>query len=170
MNYNTSIIKELDNNRRVYENLLDDVPKEMISWKDDLKRWSLLEIVCHLYDVEKEDFRARVKSVLNDPTQALTPIDPVGWVKDRNYADQDYDLMVFRFLKQRKISVEWLNSLKDPPWKNSFNYASLGNMSAELFLSNWLAHDHLHFRQIVKLKFDFLKDVSGHKLDYAGNW
>jgi hypothetical protein len=78
--------------------------------------------------------------------------------------------MLFKFLKQRKVSVEYLRSLKNAPWKNAYKHSSLGEMSAELFLANWLAHDHLHIRQIMKLKYDFLKEVSGQDLSYAGNW
>ena len=84
--------------------------------------------------------------------------------------DQDYDLMLFKFLKQRKISVEWLETLKKPKWENSYAHPSLGNLSAGLFLSNWLAHDHLHFRQITKTKYDYLNENSDHDLSYAGGW
>ena len=170
MPVHTYIIKELDSNRKVFENLLELVPEEMILWKGNSNRWSLLEIVCHLYDEEKEDFAARVKSVLKNPEKAFSPINPEGWVEERKYIEQDYDEMLFKFLKQRKISVEYLRSLKNAPWKNTYNHPSLGDMSAELFLANWLAHDHLHIRQIIKLKYDFLKDVSDQDLSYAGNW
>lgn len=170
MPVHTYIIKELDSNRKVFENLLELVPEEMILWKGNSNRWSLLEIVCHLYDEEKEDFAARVKSVLKNPEKAFSPINPEGWVEERNYIEQDYDEMLFTFLKQRNTSVEFLRSLKNAPWKNTHKHPSLGDMSAELFLANWLAHDHLHIRQIIKLKYDFLKDVSGQDLSYAGNW
>lgn len=170
MAFEEEIIKELKSNRMVFKNLLLKVPKEMINWRNHPLRWSLLEIVCHIHDEEKEDFRARVRSVLNDPNQALTSIDPQGWVQKREYAKQDYDLMLFKFLMQRKVSIEWLESLENPKWGNTFTHPSLGNMSARLFLANWLAHDHLHFRQITKLKFDFLKENSDQDLSYAGSW
>lgn len=170
MSFHKNIIIELKNNRKVFKDLLKGVPKDMITWKDDPKRWSLLEIVCHLHDEEKEDFRARVKSVLEDPKKELTPIDPQGWVSDRAYDTQNYKKMCKAFLKERKRSVKWLSSLKDPQWENTFKHAKLGDMSAELFLSNWLAHDHLHIRQIIKLKYDFLKATSEQDLSYAGNW
>lgn len=170
MAFEYEIIKELKDNLNVYKSLLVDVPKEMIYWKDRSARWTLLEIVCHLHDEEKEDFRARVRSVLKDPDQALVSFDPQEWVLSRNYAEQDYELMLFKFFKQREISYEWLESLKDPKWHNTFQHPTLGAMSAGLFLANWLAHDHLHFRQIIKLKFDFLKDSSNHDLSYAGSW
>jgi hypothetical protein len=43
-------------------------------------------------------------------------------------------------------------------------------MTAMLFLSNWLAHDYLHIRQIIKLKFDYLEKMTGEGLSYAGDW
>jgi len=170
MSYKSDVINELSNNRKVFSRLLKDVPKEMITWNDDPKRWSLLEVVCHLNDEEKEDFRARVQSVLEDPKKELTHIDPQGWVKDRDYATQNYKKMRKVFLKERKRSVKWLRSLKDAKWENSYKHPKLGDMSAELFLANWLAHDHLHIRQIIKLKYDFLKATSKQDLAYAGGW
>ena len=164
------IIAELKQNLTVFRGLLENLPEEMVRWKDHPLRWSLLEIVCHLYDEEKEDFRARTRSVLLDPNKPLTPFDPQEWVVSRAYAEQDYELMLFKFVKQRKISIEWLESLKDPAWDNSYAHPSLGNLSARLFLSNWLAHDHLHFRQIIKTKYDYLKENLEDDLSYAGNW
>jgi hypothetical protein len=33
-----------------------------------------------------------------------------------------------------------------------------------------MAHDLLHIRQITKLKYDYLKYLSGQGLSYAGDW
>jgi len=43
-------------------------------------------------------------------------------------------------------------------------------MSASLFLSNWLAHDYLHIKQIIALKYKFLEQFSGVSIKYAGDW
>ena len=60
--------------------------------------------------------------------------------------------------------MEWLKSLKNPLWTNSYNHPKLGSLSAHLFLSNWLAHDHLHIRQIVRIKRAYLMEKSGEDL------
>jgi hypothetical protein len=39
-----------------------------------------------------------------------------------------------------------------------------------MFLHNWLAHDYLHIRQIIRIKYDYLKKTSGEILLYAGEW
>ncbi len=43
-------------------------------------------------------------------------------------------------------------------------------MSAQLFLNNWLAHDLLHIRQILSIKFNYLKENTEEPLNYAGDW
>lgn len=169
MNYN-NIYQELSRNGIVFKELLLGISKEETFWKSNPKKWCLLEIICHLYDEEREDFRVRVKQVLETPQNSLPPIDPVSWVQDRHYIEQNYSEKLKGFIHEREQSVRWLQSLENSQWDNTYDHAVLGKMSAHLFLSNWLAHDYLHIRQIVELKFNYLKNISKESLDYAGNW
>ena len=164
------ITDELQRNKSVFQELLNNIPHESVLWSQNPGKWSLLEVVCHLYDEEREDFRTRVKCVLEDPSSPPPPFDPLVWVKERKYKEQNYDQVLSSFLSERENSVEWLRSVKVPEWSNAYIHPNLGPMSAYLFLTNWLAHDYLHFRQIIKLKFDYLHWKSGESLDYAGNW
>lgn len=164
------IFEELHSNKKVFKALLSNIPKESILWRQNSAKWSLLEVVCHLHDEEREDFRTRVKCVLEDPASPPPSFDPVLWVKERKYVDQNYNNVLSDFLKEREISVQWLKTIKDPVWSNTYLHPKLGPMSAYLFLTNWLAHDYLHIRQIIRLKFDYLKEISGESLNYAGNW
>lgn len=169
MDYN-KIIKELERSKATFKTLLEGLSEEQYTWKQNPDKWCLLEIVCHLYDEEREDFRARTKLVLESPELPLPKIDPIGWVKERKYIEQNYSEKLKEFLSEREKSIEWLNSLQNPKWVNAYDHPRLGMMTAKLFLSNWLAHDYLHFRQITKLKFHYLKHLSGEDLTYAGNW
>jgi len=77
--------------------MLFGLTKEMYLWKPAPEKWCLLEIVCHLYDEEREDFRARTRHVLETPTDTLPPIDPQGWVGSRKYIHQDYPEVLNKF-------------------------------------------------------------------------
>lgn len=169
MDYN-KIIKELERSKATFKTLLEGLSEEQYTWKQNPDKWCLLEIVCHLYDEEREDFLVRTKLVLESPELPLPKIDPIGWVKERKYIEQNYSEKLKEFLSEREKSIEWLNSLQNPKWVNAYDHPRLGMMTAKLFLSNWLAHDYLHFRQITKLKFHYLKHLSGEDLTYAGNW
>ena len=78
--------------------------------------------------------------------------------------------MLEKFITERESSINWLETLKNANWENSFDHPKLGAMTAKYFLNNWLAHDYLHIRQIIKLKFDYLNNRFNENLDYAGIW
>ena len=165
-----AIVKQLQNNRHVFEDILKNESEPMVLWKQSPEKWCLLEIICHLNDEECHDFRFRVQWVLEKPNQTPPPIDPIGWVTNHDYLNQDYDTMLNTFLSERDKSIIWLKSLKNVHWDNAFEHAKLGRLTARHFLVNWLAHDYLHIKQILKLKYDYLQHTSRENLQYAGIW
>jgi hypothetical protein len=164
------VIQELSRNKIVFHSLFDKMYDQVFLWKPAPDKWCLLEILCHLHDEEREDFRPRVQHTLENPDAPMKPIDPAGWVLKRKYIEQDYPEVLNKFMNERDESIKWLNQLKDVPWMNVHHHPNLGDISAEMFLTNWLAHDYLHIRQISRTKYQYLKYISGHQLSYAGEW
>ena len=164
------IIVQFQNNKEAFYNLLKNENKAMYLYKQTPEKWCLLEIIGHLYDEERLDFRFRFQWVLEKPNQIPPPFNPLNWVTEHQYMQQDYETMLHNFMQEREQSLIWLKSLKNVNWESSFEHPKLGTMSAKFFLTNWLAHDYLHIKQILKLKYDYLKHTSGEKLDYAGVW
>ncbi len=169
MNY-IEIINGLSRNRDVFNVLLTGLSEELYLWKPSPEKWCILEIICHVLDIEREDFRARTAYVLETRKGPLPPIDPQGWVESRNYIRQNYQGTLNGFLTERERSVNWLKNLVNPKWNSAYVHPKFGEMTASMFLSNWLAHDYLHIRQITKLKYDYLKQLTDEDLSYAGNW
>jgi hypothetical protein len=164
------VIDKLSENRQTFEGLLIYVSGAECLWRPSPDKWCLLELVCHLNDEEQHDFRARVRFTLENIKEDLPSIDPVGWVTSKKYIEQNYEEVLKNFLNERIKSIEWLRSLESPNWKSEYIHPKFGGMSAEFFLANWLAHDYLHFRQIITLKYNYLKDSSGFDIGYAGDW
>lgn len=163
------IIQQLVNNRTVFETLLSKVTNDQADWKPEPKRWSLLEVVNHLYDEEREDFRKRIELVLNDAGDPWPPIDPEGWVVQRRYRKRDYHESLKNFLNEREQSLSWLNQLESPDWLATHRHPRLGPMSAELLLANWAAHDLFHIRQVTDLHFSYLTRIAAPvSLSYSG--
>jgi len=165
-----SLTNSFKQNLNTIHSLLENIEEAQIRWKQSPEKWNLLEIICHLLDEEKEDFRTRLKSVLENPENPFPPIDPPGWVISRNYGNQDFKKVLTEFIEERKKSVDWLKSLNNVNWDNTYLHPKIGPMSARYIITNWLAHDYLHIRQILKLKYDYLKEVSQQNLSYAGDW
>lgn len=163
------IVSRLSANAEVFSNLIKDLTREQAVWKAAPEKWSILEIVNHLYDEEREDFRARVNNLLTE-NKEWAPIDPQGWVTSRNYAERDLRESLNNFLEERRKSIEWLRGLENPDWSLSQKHPAGFSMTAEQMLSSWLAHDIMHIRQIITVQFAYLEDGRKDYLQYAGNW
>lgn len=164
------LIEQLAANAAVFETRLSGLPESQFRWKPSPADWCLLEVVCHLYDEERDDFRARLQSTLDDPAEAWPPNDPQDWVLSHKYLEQDYALRVQNFLQERADSIAWLRGLDRPAWDNEYAHAVLGRFTARSILENWLAHDYLHLRQINRRMYGFLAAHAVDALRYAGDW
>jgi hypothetical protein len=164
------VVEGLARNQGVFRELLSATAPGQILWRPAPEKWNLLEITCHLGDEERLDFRARVRHVLETPQEPMPPIDPLAWVKDKKYGEQDFDERVQDFLDERSRSLHWLESLQQPRWEQTYLHPKMGPVSAAFLMANWLAHDYLHIRQITRLRYQYLAFLSGEKLDYAGTW
>lgn len=163
------IIVHLGANCEVFKNLLQGISDDQARWKPGEDRWSMLEVVNHLYDEEREDFRKRIGLVLSDPGRPWPPIDPEGWVVQRGYNGRDFKASLHNFFAERAESLRWLNNLNSADWQATHQHPALGPMSAELLLANWLAHDLFHVRQAAELHFAYLaKLVNPISLTYSG--
>ncbi len=164
------IIAQLRANKHTFESMLADVYEAMARWQPGAGKWSILEVVCHLHDEEREDFRARVQHTLLNKKDQPHPIDPTGWVMERMYFQQDFEKVRKDFLHEREESLQYLKGLQNPQWANAFEHPKWGPMEAGMFLSSWLAHDYLHMRQITFNKFNYHQQHCGQNLQYAGEW
>jgi hypothetical protein len=164
------VVVRMSDNRRVFEGLVRDVGNEQARWKPSPAKWSILEVINHLYDEEREDFRQRLEIVLADPTKPLPPIRPQEWVIERAYNERELQVSLDSFLGEREQSLFWLRSLSAPNWDNRHERAS-GSLSAGDLLASWLAHDFLHLRQLARLHWQYVGAISvPYDTTYAGPW
>ena len=132
--------------------------------------WSALEVIAHLYDEEREDFRPRLDITLHRPVGDLPPIDPQGWVTSRRYNERDFEATLKGFLIERAKSLAWLEALEAPDWDSVF-VTPFGSIRAGDLLAAWVAHDNLHTRQLVELRRERLvRMAEPYEVRYAGEW
>src|SRR3954451_17107774 len=110
------IINRMRANAEAIAALARDVSDAQARWKPADDAWSLLEVVNHLYDEEREDFRTRIDYILHRPGEQAPPIDPVGWVTARAYNMRDPHESLDAFVRERDASLEWLRGLQTANW------------------------------------------------------
>ena len=165
------IIEQLERNAPAIAALVSGLPAEEASWKPSAARWSMLEVVCHLLDEEREDFRVRIELTLRSPAEPWPAIDPPSWVVERGYADRDLDESLRALLEERQRSVSWLRELNAPDWDARYEHPTLGTLRTGDLLASWLAHDFLHLRQLTDLHWLIHAARSApYGTAYAGEW
>ncbi len=166
-----SLIQELTFSYRIIQALLDGIDAEEARIQPDAESWSILEVVCHLLDEEREDFREHLDFILHgQQDRTWHRIDPQGWVKERHYNQRDWQEMKDGFAAERRASLEWLESLSAEDWDTRF-VSEFGEFTAGDMLASWVAHDNLHIRQLVELRRLHIERLTKpYNIAYAGDW
>jgi hypothetical protein len=164
------LIQELTNSAEMIGTLLAGVTLEDAQFKPTPETWSQLEVICHLYDEEREDFRARLDNILHRTNEEFAVINPQGWITERKYNEQDFEQVKAKFFAERTKSLEWLEGLTVPDW-NVTHTDKYGSVTAGEMFSAWVAHDNLHIRQLVELRRARIERLTQpYILEYAGEW
>ena len=173
-----TLYQELTQSTEMIQVLLAGISQEEAQVKPSPGRWSVLEVICHLHDEEREDFRehldfiisASLNTSLHRQHEEWHPIAPMAWVKLRKYNQQNFKSMKNKFFGEREKSLHWLKSLKNANWNTKYK-SKWGSMTAGDMFSAWVAHDNLHVRQLVELRrFRIEKMTKPYKIRYAGDW
>ncbi len=165
-----TLYQELQNSTEMIRALLLGITEADARVKPSPESWSILEVVCHLYDIEREDFREHLDFILHRQQDEYHVIDPQAWITDRNYNEQDFVEMQSKFFAERRKSLEWLKEISGADWEITYT-SDFGSVSAGEMFSCWVAHDNLHLRQLVELRRARIERITEpYPIEYAGDW
>ena len=103
-----TLYKELTHSTETLRVMLAGVGAQEARVKPSKGTWSILEVTCHLYDEEREDFREHLDFILHRQHEEWHPIATLAWVKLRKYNEQDFGKMKAKFFRERTKSLAWL--------------------------------------------------------------
>ncbi|MCE2503845.1 MAG: DinB family protein [Chlorobi bacterium] len=153
------------------QSMLTPINKDQVRWRPAPEKWSILDVINHLADEERVDFRQRLDLTLHHPEQDWPGINPDVAVKDPRYKNRSLQEALDDFIAERHRSLQWLDSLGSPDWNQAHVHARFGLMCAGELMAAWVAHDLLHLRQLIRLKWEYLAtQTEPFGLDYAGSW
>ena len=130
-------------------------------------KWSALEIICHLRDVE-ELFQVRFLTILavenpqifvlgasNDELKPWRvgqgirhPLNPDIWVEERQYARNNVYEALEAFAKRRGEAIGLLESLSTQEWQRVGIHLHKGALSLGEWATSLAAHDIKHLAQL----------------------
>src|SRR5512147_399957 len=101
------LYQELGHSTEMIRALLAGVEPEAARLKSSAESWSILEVVCHLYDEEREDFREHLDFILHRQKEEWHAIDSERLVTERKYNEQNFAEMQEKFFVEREKSLAW---------------------------------------------------------------
>jgi hypothetical protein len=163
-------IQQLRENSEIIRAMVHDIADEAARWRPEAESWSVLEVINHLHDEEREDFREHLDWILYRADEPWASIDPQGWVSQRQYNSRHFDDSLAAFLRERQRSLAWLAALSEVDW-TAVQQTPWRSMTGGDMLASWVAHDLLHMRQLVELRWALMRrEFADYDVAYAGGW
>ena len=157
-------VRRLAGNAEAIRALVPVLPVEQAQWKPDPETWSLTEVMEHVYNEERLDFRKHLRAMFGYPA---LPSERISGVDCRE--------ALKGFLSEREASIAWLATLGSPDWEATitltFSPGEQLTLSAGDMLVSWVEHDLLHMRQMVELLHAWnVEQAPPYSVQYAGGW
>jgi len=149
--------------------LVQVVSDEQAQWKPNPETWSINEVMEHVYNEERIDFRKHLKEMLSDPPQPWGKSHREEWVSVGGCRQA-----LERFMSEREASIEWLQTLESPDWNRKCEVPFgpqnvMITLNAGDVLVSWVDHDLAHLRQMIRLLHAWnVKEAYPFSVQYGG--
>lgn len=147
----TAIVATVKSLPAIFSEILSDLPADAWTKSSHPDEWSLVEIISHLRDVEREVNLPRIQTFLQEENPFITADDTDVWAAERGYAEQDGEAALRAFVTARMETLDALNNLTDEDWQRSGRHAIFGPITLREQMAFMAEHDRVHLRQVYKL-------------------
>jgi hypothetical protein len=141
---------------------LQGVAVDVIKRRPAASKWSILEQVVHLSDVEIA-VGYRVRAILGaDDSIAIQPFDQDKWQQNLNYNNRDLEPMLAAFTAARENNISLYRSLTEAQWNKYGIHAERGKETVRDIVVLQAGHDLNHLKQIKEILSQKSIAGSGH--------
>jgi hypothetical protein len=130
--------------------LIKGVPTAKLRKRPAPDKWSVVEILAHLADVEIV-LGWRMRSILGAPGTPIQAFDQNAWVVSGHYDKRDPRESIELHRAVRDANLALLESLSPEQWKHYGQHAERGQESIEHIVRLMAGHDVNHLQQIERI-------------------
>ncbi|HJQ70986.1 MAG TPA: DinB family protein [Blastocatellia bacterium] len=140
-------MKELNDNRRLFERIVAQYPEPAISHRPGEHNWSIKEILGHLADIQ-ELVLVRVSKMLAEENPPIELYDEEQENRERDHRNDDMGVAKSNFVSTRERLIDALKGGGDSAWARTGRHPMNPDFNVEFVVNDMLDHEHLHFEQV----------------------
>ena len=133
----------------ILRGLMASIRDEDARWKPSPDRFSIAEVLAHLSHSEGHCYRLRLDRIMEEDRPELEPDEASMHVA--LYRDADPEEEFDHFEVQREDNVAHLRGLPIEAGERKAVHKSVGEISLNQMLHEWVLHDLGHIRQVAEL-------------------
>ena len=132
---------------------LRGVPRKLLLFTPAPGKWSILEILCHLRDMEREAYLERYTRILAEPEPTLPDVNGDALAIERDYRGQKAADVLRDWMRLRRESLRLLRKAKPEQWRRAGVHETMGRVTIdELVARHAVGNDAAHLAQIEAIK------------------
>jgi hypothetical protein len=109
--------------------------------------WSILEIVCHLRDTEREVHKLQLAALREEPQPFVPRPEAAVWAAQRNYQDEDGPAALAGLRAARLDTLREVTGVSAETWDKPARHAIFGPTHFGEVVGFMADHDRLHIQQ-----------------------
>jgi len=130
------------------------LPDKVLRYKPAPDKWSILEILGHLADVETI-YAYRLRQMLADKNPVIAPLDQDAWARHLGYLEESPAELVAAYGLNRHRTVQLLRRMKPGDLgRSAFHPEIKGSVTVAQLVERMAGHGSNHLAQIERLKKD----------------
>ncbi len=128
-----------------------NIPESSLTLPEADGKWSMRQVVDHLFDVELV-YGERTRMVLASDKPQFLNMDQDEWVAQNWYGSLNLQSMLESLGGFRDVNIAMLSSLSMEQKQRHGIHSKRGNESISDLMRRWAGHDLLHLRQLNRIR------------------
>jgi hypothetical protein len=127
------------------------LPEPVLVWHPAEGEWCVNEVLGHLIEAERRGFAGRVRELLdaNEISPRLATWDQAAVARARQDCDRPSPEVLRELVALRRSSVALVRELRPADLDRGGEHPTVGHLSVEDILQEWVHHDRNHVRQAL---------------------
>ncbi|MEK7403854.1 MAG: DinB family protein [Acidobacteriota bacterium] len=143
------LLSQLGRQAADIERLVADLDEQSLARRIDPGKWSLKELVCHLWRVQ-QIFAGRIEAVLSEDYPAILPYEPDGDAEFERMAARPLAESLRGLAAERQRLLARLESLDPAGWRRAGNHPEFPDYDVRFQVEYMAYHEAHHIYQMLQ--------------------